>query len=171
MTARHGAAASPCAQEPGRTRLCPPRPPDPAQRPTEPLHRAEPCQRPSIVTASEQPKDRSPASVSLDFNGAVFPPLIPLSMNVINGVYAGRFFPLPGSLSSSPFSINWTPSLLPLPARAPSLTPSSFSPSPPELTTVAGTSPESTPPCRRSAHAHPLSNPCSRAQQHHRSPS
>jgi hypothetical protein len=36
---------------------------------------------------------------------------------------------------------------------------------------LAGTSPESTPPRHRSAHAHPLSNPCPRAQQHHRSPS
>jgi hypothetical protein len=52
-----------------------------------------------------------------------FLPLIPLSMNVVNGVYADRFFPLPGPLSPSPFSINWTSSPLPLPARAPSLTP------------------------------------------------
>jgi hypothetical protein len=42
----------------------------------------------------------------------------------------------PADLSSPPSSINWTPSPLPLPARAPPLTPSSFSPSPPELTAV-----------------------------------
>jgi hypothetical protein len=40
----------------------------------------------------------------------------------------GCFFPLPGSLSPSPFSINWKLSLLPLPARSPSLTPSSPEP-------------------------------------------
>jgi hypothetical protein len=52
------------------------------------------------------------------------------SLNAINGM-------TPTDLSSPSSSINWTSSPLSLPARAPPLTPSSFSPSPPELTAIA----------------------------------
>jgi hypothetical protein len=67
---------------------------------------------------------------------ALMEPLLSLpSLPLINGALNRPFLPLCGS--PSPFTINWTPSPLPLPARAPSLTPSSVSPSPPELTVVA----------------------------------
>jgi hypothetical protein len=130
-----------------------------AHHPIEFLHRAEPCQRPSIVTASEQPKDRSPTSISLDFNGAIFPPLIPLSMNAVNGVYAGRFFPLPasppGALSSpsiplAPIKKQTSSLFLPCTALTPQLSRETIHPSSPATTTAT------------------LSNfPCPRAWSHH----
>jgi hypothetical protein len=130
-----------------------------------------PRPRRAATRAKEQSRcDRPFLPALLEFNRAVFPPL---NFPLHECHHADHHFLPLVLLSPSPPSINWTPS--PLPARAPSLTPSLFSPSPPPVLTIAavrGASLELVLTVRL-PHRSPVrrQEPLPRTQQHHRSPS
>jgi hypothetical protein len=81
------------------------------------------------------------------------PPLLPLPIDGRHSWCLKTPHPLLCSPSLFLYKIPVESFFLPTPSSPP------FSPS----LALAGTSPESTPPSRRSAHAHPLSKPCPRA--------